>query len=57
MEYALFPLRIGLPCALHSGNAAFETADALYGVTSSVHLVSRSRARLAWSTHYVGDLR
>ncbi|KAF2354889.1 FAD/NAD(P)-binding domain [Trinorchestia longiramus] len=42
---------------LGRGNAAFETADALYGVTSAVHMVSRSRARLAWSTHYVGDLR
>ena len=40
-----------------AGNAAFETADALYGHTNMVHMLSRSRARLAWSTHYVGDLR
>ncbi|CAL4109256.1 unnamed protein product, partial [Meganyctiphanes norvegica] len=38
-------------------NAAFETADGIYGSTNLVHMVSRSRARLAWNTHYVGDLR
>lgn len=39
------------------GNAAFETADAIYGNTNVVHMVGRSRVRLSWSTHYVGDLR
>ncbi|XP_063886508.1 FAD-dependent oxidoreductase domain-containing protein 2-like [Scylla paramamosain] len=42
---------------LGRGNAAFETADAIYGSTNMVHMVSRSRARLSWNTHYVGDLR
>ncbi|KAK4291931.1 hypothetical protein Pmani_035265, partial [Petrolisthes manimaculis] len=42
---------------LGRGNAAFETADAIYGNTNMVHMVSRSRARMAWNTHYVGDLR
>ncbi|XP_069976996.1 FAD-dependent oxidoreductase domain-containing protein 2 [Penaeus vannamei] len=42
---------------LGRGNAAFETADAIYGNTNMVHMVSRSRARLSWNTHYVGDLR
>uniref|UniRef100_T1JNK9 FAD-dependent oxidoreductase domain-containing protein 2 n=1 Tax=Strigamia maritima TaxID=126957 RepID=T1JNK9_STRMM len=42
---------------LGRGNSAFETADALYGRTNLIHMVSRSRARLSWSTHYVGDLR
>ncbi|GFR80633.1 FAD-dependent oxidoreductase domain-containing protein 2-like [Elysia marginata] len=42
---------------LGRGNAAFEVADSLYGSTSLIHLIGRSRVRLAWSTHYVGDLR
>ncbi|KAK3090905.1 hypothetical protein FSP39_015622 [Pinctada imbricata] len=42
---------------LGRGNAAFETADAIYGSTNLIHMVSRSRIRLAWETHYVGDLR
>jgi len=39
------------------GNSAFETANHIYGATALIHMVGRSRARLAWSTHYVGDLR
>lgn len=39
------------------GNSAFETANHIYGSTALVHMIGRSRARLAWSTHYVGDLR
>jgi len=39
------------------GNAAFETADSIYGATGVIHMVGRSRVRLSWSTHYVGDLR
>uniref|UniRef100_UPI00358EE1F6 FAD-dependent oxidoreductase domain-containing protein 2 isoform X1 n=1 Tax=Myxine glutinosa TaxID=7769 RepID=UPI00358EE1F6 len=39
------------------GNSAFETADRLMGTTSHIHLIGRSRVRLAWSTHYVGDIR
>ncbi|XP_051899102.1 FAD-dependent oxidoreductase domain-containing protein 2 [Pristis pectinata] len=42
---------------LGRGNAAFETADNIAGVTNFIHAVSRSRIRLAWATHYVGDLR
>jgi len=42
---------------LGRGNAAFETADAIYGNTNFIHMVARSRARLSWSTHYVGDIR
>jgi len=42
---------------LGRGNAAFEVADRIYGSTNVVHLIGRSRVRLSWSTHYVGDLR
>ncbi|XP_067830804.1 FAD-dependent oxidoreductase domain-containing protein 2 [Heptranchias perlo] len=42
---------------LGRGNAAFETADNIVGVTNCIHAVSRSRVRLAWATHYVGDIR
>ncbi len=39
------------------GNSAFETADAIYGHANHVHIVGRSRVRLSWETHYVGDIR
>ncbi|XP_071105479.1 FAD-dependent oxidoreductase domain-containing protein 2-like [Haliotis cracherodii] len=42
---------------LGRGNAAFETGDAIYGSTNLIHMVGRSRVRLSWATHYVGDLR
>ncbi|KAJ0057996.1 hypothetical protein NL108_007216 [Boleophthalmus pectinirostris] len=42
---------------LGKGNSAFETAQSLLGSASRVHMVSRSPVRLAWQTHYVGDLR
>ncbi|XP_028671411.1 FAD-dependent oxidoreductase domain-containing protein 2 [Erpetoichthys calabaricus] len=42
---------------LGKGNSAFETATNLLGVTNHIHLYSRSPVRLAWETHYVGDLR
>ncbi|XP_078093688.1 FAD-dependent oxidoreductase domain-containing protein 2 [Mustelus asterias] len=42
---------------LGRGNAAFETADNIVGVTNFIHMLSRSRVRLAWATHYVGDIR
>ena len=32
-------------------------ADSLYGSTNLIHMVGRSRVRLSWETHYVGDLR
>ncbi|KAG6926187.1 FAD dependent oxidoreductase domain containing 2, partial [Chelydra serpentina] len=34
-----------------------ETAENILGVTNFIHMVSRSRVRLSWATHYVGDLR
>ncbi|XP_039209030.1 FAD-dependent oxidoreductase domain-containing protein 2 [Crotalus tigris] len=42
---------------LGRGNSAFETAENILGVTNFVHMVGRSRVRLSWATHYVGDLR
>jgi hypothetical protein len=44
---------------LGRGNAAFEVAHNILGVTSLVHLVGRagSRIRLAAETHYPGDVR
>ncbi|XP_042201055.1 FAD-dependent oxidoreductase domain-containing protein 2 isoform X2 [Callorhinchus milii] len=42
---------------LGRGNAAFETADNMVGHTNFIHMLSRSRVRLAWNTHYVGDIR
>uniref|UniRef100_A0A2C9M5T0 FAD/NAD(P)-binding domain-containing protein n=1 Tax=Biomphalaria glabrata TaxID=6526 RepID=A0A2C9M5T0_BIOGL len=42
---------------LGRGNSAFEIADSIYGHTNLIHMMGRSRVRLAWSTHYVGDLR
>ncbi|KAG9483412.1 hypothetical protein GDO78_009367 [Eleutherodactylus coqui] len=42
---------------LGRGNSAFETADNILGSTNFIHMIGRSRVRLSWSTHYVGDLR
>lgn len=42
---------------LGQGNSAFETAENILGVTNFIHMLSRSRVRLSWATHYVGDLR
>ncbi|XP_029446273.1 FAD-dependent oxidoreductase domain-containing protein 2 [Rhinatrema bivittatum] len=42
---------------LGRGNSAFETAENILGVTNFLHMVGRSRVRLSWATHYVGDLR
>lgn len=39
------------------GNSGFETAQHLLGATSITHMMSRSRLRLSWETHYVGDVR
>lgn len=39
------------------GNAAFEVAQAIYGRTARVHLLSRTRLKMAWETHYVGHAR
>lgn len=42
---------------LGNGNSAFETADHLASATALVHIYGRRRVRLAWETHYVGDVR
>lgn len=42
---------------LGKGNSAFETAQSLLGKASVVHMISRNTVRLAWQTHYVGDVR
>ncbi|XP_033098592.1 FAD-dependent oxidoreductase domain-containing protein 2-like [Anneissia japonica] len=42
---------------LGRGNSAFETADHILGSTNVIHMLSRSRVKMAWETHYVGDLR
>lgn len=42
---------------LGRGNSAFETAENIFSVTNFIHMLSRSRVRLSWATHYVGDLR
>ncbi|KAM4650535.1 FAD-dependent oxidoreductase domain-containing protein 2 [Discoglossus pictus] len=42
---------------LGRGNSAFETAENILGVTNFIHMLGRSRVRLSWATHYVGDLR
>ena len=39
------------------GNSAFETADHLIPVAASIHVASPRPLRLAWRTHFVGDLR
>ncbi|MEM8563071.1 MAG: NAD(P)-binding domain-containing protein [Pseudomonadota bacterium] len=38
-------------------NSAFETADHLNDVTQSMHLISPDPVKLAWQSHYVGNLR
>ncbi|XP_019642663.1 PREDICTED: FAD-dependent oxidoreductase domain-containing protein 2-like [Branchiostoma belcheri] len=42
---------------LGRGNSAFETADHIMHATNLIHMFARSRVRLSWATHYVGDLR
>eukprot|EP00079_Xenopus_tropicalis_P034645 XP_017948416.1 PREDICTED: FAD-dependent oxidoreductase domain-containing protein 2 isoform X1 [Xenopus tropicalis] len=42
---------------LGRGNSAFETAENILGHTNFIHMLGRSRVRLSWATHYVGDLR
>ncbi len=39
------------------GNSAFETADHLVPAAASIHLASPHPLRMAWRTHFVGDLR
>lgn len=42
---------------LGKGNSAFETADHLTPSAAAIHLASPHPVRLAWQTHFVGDLR
>lgn len=42
---------------LGAGNAGFETWKAIMEDAAYVHIHGRSRIRMAWETHYVGDLR
>ena len=39
------------------GNSAFETADALVPTTRKIWVCGKRAVRLAWASHYVGDLR
>ena len=39
------------------GNSAFETADALVGTTSRIHVCSPNPVEFAWKTHFAGHLR
>ena len=42
---------------LGKGNSAFETADNLIATTRKIWVCGSRTVRLAWGTHYVGDLR
>lgn len=42
---------------LGKGNSAFEVADSLVETAASVHLCSNRSVKLAWESHYVGDVR
>lgn len=39
------------------GNSAFETAENLIEHAAVIHMVSPRSVRMAWRTHFVGDLR
>uniref|UniRef100_A0A915L503 FAD/NAD(P)-binding domain-containing protein n=1 Tax=Romanomermis culicivorax TaxID=13658 RepID=A0A915L503_ROMCU len=40
-----------------NGNSGLEMAASIYGSTNFVHITSKSRIKLSWETHYVGDIR
>ena len=40
-----------------AGNAGFETFQAIMGSAAYVHIHAPSALRIAWETHYVGDVR
>ncbi|MBI1319466.1 MAG: SidA/IucD/PvdA family monooxygenase [Candidatus Hydrogenedens sp.] len=46
--------RVGV---LGGGNSAFETADYLAGTAAFVHVLTNKPLKMAWDTHFVGDLR
>ncbi|CAI8049527.1 FAD-dependent oxidoreductase domain-containing protein 2 [Geodia barretti] len=39
------------------GNAGFETGNHIVGNAAYIHMTARSRIKLAYQTHYVGDVR
>lgn len=39
------------------GNSAFETADNLISTTALIHIASPNPLKMAWRTHFVGNLR
>lgn len=39
------------------GNSAFETADNLIDTTAIIHVASPNPLKMAWRTHFVGNLR
>ena len=39
------------------GNSAFETANYLTDVTSTIQLIVKGPIKFAWQTHYAGDIR
>jgi thioredoxin reductase len=42
---------------LGKGNSAFETADVLTGTAQVIHICSPHSIKMAWKTHFFGDLR
>ncbi|XP_077994882.1 FAD-dependent oxidoreductase domain-containing protein 2-like [Glandiceps talaboti] len=42
---------------LGGGNSAFETADHLAGSAALIHMCTRTPVKMAWDTHFVGNLR
>lgn len=40
-----------------SGNSAFETADYIAGVAANVHVFVNNSLKMAWESHFVGNLR
>ena len=53
-----YVMEFSISLSVHiSGNAGFETAQNLVGAAAYIHMMSRSRVRQAYQTHYVGDLR
>lgn len=46
--------RVGI---IGAGNSAFETADYLSGVAAYVHILAHSPIKMAWDTHFAGNVR
>ena len=44
-------------CVVGGGNSGFETADHLSGHAAVVHVLNSSPFKLAWDTHFPGNLR